>query len=238
MSISISISISMVKIVAILEKQLKDTLKNKEVLIQFLMFPVMALIMENTISIPGMPEGFFTKLFSSMYIGMAPLTAMSAIVAEEKEKNTLRVLLMSDVKAGEYLFGIGSYVWAACMMGSVLLAIAGGFKGKELLVYLAVMSVGIMISLMAGAAIGIISRTQMAATSVTVPVMMIFSFLPMIGMFNENIKKIADLTYSGQIYSWLNRIGNLELSAENLIIVGCNLLAVAVCFVIAYRKNV
>ena len=54
----------------ILKKQLKDTLKNKTVLIQFILFPVMTLIMENAIKIDGMPELFFTKLFSVMYIGM------------------------------------------------------------------------------------------------------------------------------------------------------------------------
>lgn len=231
-------SVSIRKIAAILEKQIKDTLKNKEVLIQFLMFPVIALIMENSINIEGMPEGFFVKMFSSMYIGMAPLTAISAIVAEEKEKNTLRVLMMSDVRAGEYLLGVGSYVWAACMLGSLLLAAAGGFQGKELVIFLGVMCIGIIISLLAGAAIGIMSRTQMAATSVTVPVMMVFSFLPMMGMFNEGIKKIADLTYSGQIYGLMQQIGSLELEAKNLIIVGCNLLVAVICFVIAYRKNV
>lgn len=231
-------SVSIRKIAAILEKQIKDTLKNKEVLIQFLMFPVIALIMENSINIEGMPEGFFVKMFSSMYIGMAPLTAISAIVAEEKEKNTLRVLMMSDVRAGEYLLGVGSYVWAACMLGSLLLAAAGGFQGKELVIFLGVMCIGIIISLLAGAAIGIMSRTQMAATSVTVPVMMVFSFLPMMGMFNEGIKKIADLTYSGQLYGLMQQIGSLELEAKNLIIVGCNLLVAVICFVIAYRKNV
>ena len=230
-------NVSIRKITAILEKQLKDTLKNKEVLIQFLMFPVMALIMENTVSIDGMPEGFFVKLFSSMYIGMAPLTAMSAIVAEEKEKNTLRVLLMSDVKAGEYLLGVGSYVWAACMLGSCVLAVAGGFRGKELAVFLSVMCIGIVISLLAGAAVGIWSRTQMAATSVTVPVMMVFSFLPMIGMFNEGIKKLADMTYSGQIYGWMQQISSLELGVKNLAVVGCNLLVAVICFAAAYRKS-
>lgn len=231
-------SVSIRKISAILEKQLKDTLKNKEVLIQFLMFPIMALIMENAIDIPGMPEGFFVKLFSSMYIGMAPLTAMSAVVAEEKEKNTLRVLFMSDVRAGEYLLGIGSYVWAACMIGSCIMAAAGGFLEKELVIYLCVMCIGIVISLLAGAAIGIMSRTQMGATSVTVPVMMIFSFLPMIGMFNENVKKVADLTYSGQIFGWMQEIGSLQLGIDNLAIVGCNLLLVLICFAVAYKKSI
>ena len=49
---------------AILWKQLKDTLKNKAILIQFLMFPCMTVIMENTISIDGMQEHFFAMLDS------------------------------------------------------------------------------------------------------------------------------------------------------------------------------
>ena len=87
----------------ILKKQLKDTLKNKTVLIQFLLFPVMTLIMEHAITLNDMPELFFTKLFSTMYIGMAPLTAMAAIISEEKEQNTLRVLMMANVKPWQYL---------------------------------------------------------------------------------------------------------------------------------------
>ena len=58
----------------------------------------MTVIMENAISLEGMPELFFTKLFAIMYIGMAPITSVAAIISEEKEKNTLRVLMMANVK--------------------------------------------------------------------------------------------------------------------------------------------
>ena len=109
-------------IVTIIKKQLKDTLKNKTVLIQFVMFPVLTLIFEQAINIPDMPELFFTKLFSVMYMGMAPLTAVASIIAEEKEKNTLRVLTMANVKAWEYLAGIGIYVWTICMAGAGVMA--------------------------------------------------------------------------------------------------------------------
>ena len=67
-------------ILAILWKQLKDTIKNKTILIQFLMFPCMTLIMENTINIQDMPEHFFANLFAIMYVGMAPLTSIAAII--------------------------------------------------------------------------------------------------------------------------------------------------------------
>ena len=70
---------------AILWKQIKDTLKNKTILIQFLMFPVLTLIMENTVKMDGMEPNFFTNLFGVMFIGMAPLTSMASIISEEKE---------------------------------------------------------------------------------------------------------------------------------------------------------
>ncbi|MCR4702201.1 MAG: ABC transporter permease, partial [Saccharofermentans sp.] len=88
----------MQKIWVVFKKQLRDTLKNKMILIQFVLFPAFTLIMENFINIKDMPEHFFVKLFSVMFIGMAPLTATASIIAEEKEKNTLRVLMHANIR--------------------------------------------------------------------------------------------------------------------------------------------
>ena len=115
---------------AVLWKQIKDTFKNKEILIQFLMFPIMTVIMEKFINIEGMPENYFTNLFGVMFIGMAPLTSTASIIAEEKEKNTLRALLMSNVKPWEYIIGVGLYIWCICMVGAGVIGYAGGHTGE------------------------------------------------------------------------------------------------------------
>ncbi len=221
---------------AILWKQLKDTLKNKTILIQFLMFPCMTVIMENAISIDGMPEHFFAGLFAIMYVGMAPLTAMSAIIAEEKEKNTLRVLHMCNVNAFEYLLGNAIYIVFICMMGSLAIAFAGGYKGNELLSFMSIMFVGHAISMLAGAAIGVFSKNQMMATSLTVPVMMIFSFLPMLSMFNDSIGKVAKYFYSEQLYLLINDLSAIEIKMETITILAVNICFILSCFIIAYRK--
>ncbi len=221
---------------AILWKQLKDTLKNKTILIQFLMFPCMTVIMENAISIDGMPEHFFAGLFAIMYVGMAPLTAMSAIIAEEKEKNTLRVLHMCNVNAFEYLLGNAVYIVFICMMGSLAIAFAGGYKGNELLSFMSIMFVGHAISMLAGAAIGVFSKNQMMATSLTVPVMMIFSFLPMLSMFNDSIGKVAKYFYSEQLYLLINDLSAIEIKLETIAILAVNICFILSCFIIAYRK--
>lgn len=228
---------SMRNIMAIIEKQWKDTLKNKEVLIQFMLFPLLTVVMEHAVVLEQMPEHFFVTLFSTMYIGMAPLTSMASIIAEEKEKHTLRVLIMSDVKAAEYLVGVGSYVWLACMLGSIVMAVTGGYRSAEFAVYLGIMCMGIFISLVMGAVIGIWSQNQMAATSVALPVMIVFSFLPMIALFNESIAKISRFTYSQQVYSLLNRVGDLKINKEMVFVILIHLAVVLLLFNLAYRRR-
>lgn len=226
----------MCHIKAILWKQMKDTLKNKTILIQFVMFPVMTVIMENAIEMQHMPEHFFANLFAIMYVGMAPLTSIAAIIAEEKEKNTLRVLQMSNVKGTEYLLGNLIYIFVMCMLGSLVIGLAGGYEGKTLLTFMVIMAVGHIISAVLGAAIGVISKNQMSATSLTVPIMMIFSFLPMLSMFNETIAKVAKVVYSQQLHLLLQEVQKPELSAKCLSVLGVNAALIFAVFIFAYRK--
>lgn len=221
---------------AILWKQLKDTVKNKTILIQFIMFPCMTVIMESAISLDGMPEHFFTNLFAIMYVGMAPLTAMSAVISEEKEKNTLRVLHMCNVNSVEYLLGNAIYIVCICMIGSLVIALTGEYKGSEMLTFLLIMFVGHTISMLAGATIGVFSKNQMMATSLTVPIMMIFSFLPMLSMFNDTIGKVAKYFYSEQLYLLINNLNNIEIKLETFTILGVNVCLILSCFIVAYRK--
>ena len=221
----------------IFRKQLSDTLKNKTILIQFLMFPVLVIIMENLVRIEDMPEHFFVKLFAVMFVGMAPLTCMSAIISEEKEKNTLRVLMMSNVRPAEYLAGVGAYVFVMCSAGMAVFAAVGGYSGTGLVRFIAVMSAGIILSELTGAVIGVFSRNQMTATSVTVPVMMIFSFQPMLSMFNDTVRAAARITYSQQISDLINGIGTSGISAESVIVIAVNAVIAAALFVIVYRRK-
>lgn len=222
--------------IAIFKKQIKDTFKNKTVLIQFVMFPVLTVVMNNVIQIEGMPKNFFVSMFAAMYVGMAPLTSISAVIAEEKEQNTLRVLLMSNVKPQEYLLGVGSYIWIACMLGASVMCAAGSDTLQESLAFLGVMAAGILTSLLLGAAIGTRSKNQMTAASVSVPVMMVFSFLPMLAMFNTGIAKVARFTYSQQVVLMLEQIDARSLRPDSISIVCGNILLFTVLFILSYKK--
>ena len=222
----------------IFRKTMKDTGKNIALLIQFIMFPLMAVIMENAIQMEDLPEHFFVGMFAVMHIGMAPLNVTTAIIAEEKEKNTLRVLLFGGVRPVEYLIGIGGYVFSACMVGSVIFAILNGYRGTEFVQFLLIMAAGILVSMLLGAVIGIQSKSQLTATTIMTPVMMVFAFLPMLSMFNDTIAKIADIVYSQQIQLLLNSLSSRTTpEAKSLIVIAVSFVIAAVMFICAYRRS-
>lgn len=221
----------------IFKKQISDTLKNKAILIQFLLFPVLVIIMENAVKLDNMPQHFFVRLFAVMFVGMAPLSCMSSVISEEKEKNTLRVLLMSNVRPAEYLLGVGSYIFVMCMAGTAVFAVVGGYSGIALVRFIAVMSAGIILSELTGAVIGVFSRDQMTSASIHIPVMMIFSFLPMLSMFNDTIKKAASVTYSQQISELIGNIGVSGISAKSIIVIALNFAAAVFLFAAEYKKK-
>lgn len=98
------------------------------------------------------------------------------------------------------------------------------------------MAAGAAASLLVGAAIGTWSRNQMMATSLGVPVMLVFAFLPMLSMFNETIARIAKITYSEQISVLIGGLGQSGAGLENVIIILLNIAAAFGCFVLAYRR--
>ena len=80
----------------------------------------------------------------------------------------------------------------------------------------------------------------MMATSISVPVMMLFAFLPMLSMFNDTIKKVARITYSEQISILLNRLEDgmtASVQAENVLMILLNMGIALICFLFAYKKS-
>ena len=217
-------------------KQIKDTLKNKSILIQFIMIPAISIVMENFIEIENMPEHYFSKLFAVMYIGMAPLTSMASIISEEKEKNTLRVLRLSNVTAVEFFAGNALYVWSICMLGSFAIGYWGGYSSGVLIRFMIIMAVGHLISTMLGAAIGAFSKNQMMSTGISIPVMIIFSFFPMLSLFNESIENIAKFFYSQQLNILISNINNLKIGLDCIVIMCMNMLLIGAFFAFSYKK--
>lgn len=201
------------------------------------MFPVLALIMQYAVHMEGMPENYFVMLFSNMYMGMAPLISMASILSEEKENNTLCVLMMANVKPWEYITGVSICTCLFYTAGTLMLAFTGGYRNGQLLLFIAVMEIGMTASLFIGAAIGAACQSQMKTTSIAVPAMMICAFLPMLSMFNKTIRDVSGVIYSEQVSRILQNIQSPTDMAESIIIIAVNIFLAVCCFLYAYKKK-
>lgn len=123
------------------------------------------------------------------------------------------------------------------MAGTTVFAALGEYRRAAFAEFIAVMTAGIILSEIIGAVIGIFSRNQMSATSLTIPIMMVFSFVPMLSMFNESVKKFAAVIYSQQISELINGIGDSGGSAESIIVIAVNFAVGVVLFALAYKKK-
>ena len=139
---------------AIFIKQYKDTLKNISILIQLIMFPAISIVMTSSIQVSEIPSQYFVILFATMYVGMTPIIMISNIMGEEKEKGSLKMLMMSNVKPTEYILGVSLFVMVGCLIGLFVMAMVGGYRGIELITFVGICSLGMLTSVFLCMAIG------------------------------------------------------------------------------------
>lgn len=222
---------------AILTKQLKETFKNKSVLIQIVMFPVIAIILSNSVTDTMVPPEYFVILFATMYVGMTPIIILSSIISEEKETGSLRMLIMSNVKPIEYILGISFYVVICCLGGLIVMGLTGGYQAMQLVYFVAICTLGMLVSILIGSVIGIYAKNQMAANSLAVPAMLICAFVPMLSMFNEGVKKFSSFIFTQQINELLTKLPLSKFPTQAILIILANFLVFFIIYICLFKKR-
>ena len=162
---------------ALLQKDLKMTLINKNTLVMLILPVVFAVLYGYVIPMTQTREStnYIIALCQIMNLAMTPISLLSMMVAEEKEKNTLRTLMLSDVSAEEFL--LSKSLVALFLMTIIAIADFLILKGAPELfaVYL----------------IGLLCKDQMATGTLSAP-FMIFIMLPAVfSTMNPTIHLIA-----------------------------------------------
>jgi|GEM_PF-211303 len=228
---------------AIFTKQLKDTIKNRIILIQFILFPAMAFIMTEFVakSDETMPNSIFVTMFAAMFAGMTPLMLTNTIIAEDKEHKSLKFLVMAGVKPHHYLLGVGGFVLISCSVVAVFFGLISGLGAIDAIKFSAVLILGCLTSVIVGATIGIYSKNQQSAAAIGTPIFMLLAFIPMLTMFNETLSKIAFFLYTQQVRELVlsfDLTSGVEVSVPHalLVIVG-NTVFISLLFILSYKKK-
>jgi ABC-2 type transport system permease protein len=234
-------TLSLRRIKALTKKEFKSFTKNTNVLLMC-MLPIIFSIIYSYIygSYEDVPKLMVLLLCLNMNLIMCSSFTIAMLIAEEKEKNTLRTLLLSGVSALEFLFGKVVLTLILSTITNILIFFICGMDFKYLGWFLLISTLVIISMIIIGALIGMFSKNQMSTSVVGMPVMLILLLIPMMADFNENIRKVAKFTPNYNMNIIFNKIlagGNLssqELLPFVTILVWIVLTGIG--FVIAYNK--
>ncbi|NGP60278.1 ABC transporter permease [Paenibacillus thiaminolyticus] len=165
------------RISAIVEKEWKDCFRNP-VLLSMAVLPIIFAFLfrgreEVGVSILSMP------LNTALTITGAFVLAM--MVAEEKEKHTLRMLMLSPARPFEVLIGksaIAAVMTAGAIIMTLLIADTPALPPLALIILLVP---SIVMYLAIGMLIGLLSRTPMETSFIGMPLHLLFLMGPMFG---------------------------------------------------------
>lgn len=128
-----------------------------------------------------------------MIIAIIPLNILASMVAEEKEKQTLRSLMLANVSAVDFLFSKALVTLILIVLDGALIFIVCqepiGHLGFFLL-FLILTSLGVLFF---GALVGLFSKDQMSAGTLSSPLMILLMLPPMLEQLNAVIEKVAVL---------------------------------------------
>ncbi len=225
------------RIKALFKLGIEDLLKNMNVFL-YVVLPIFFAFLYSKMESPK--ESIFS-LCVIMTLAMVPIALMATIIAEEKEKNTLRTLMLKDIKALEILIAKVMICILFVFLDNILIYFIIGVPMTHFIVYqLVCLFVGLAVILF-GTVVGLVSKNQMSAGLLSVPAMLLVMAPLFIGILKNDVaNKISSLIPTDAM---MTIIKNISENTANFTSIGMPFFVIlvwliisVVVFVIMYKK--
>lgn len=224
-------------VIAVYKKTLMDMGRNKRQLLFFLMFPIMTYCFYFLFKTG---KEMFSLIYLPINILFCSLNIMASLIAEEKEKGTLRSLMFANVKPLEYFIGNGLFILIATILSCSLFIPLIKISGINYIYYFVSIILSSICSMVLGATIGIISKNQMSANGICAPITIIIGMLPTFGAINKSFLKISKLLYTTRFADTVAEIINklkVTINYEIILIYVLNFIICITIFSLVYKKK-
>lgn len=233
---------SMRRFRAMVKKEWKDAVRNPQVLINAGLPILLALLFQQKGNDPA--DLAFLSVPILIAISITGAFVQANMVAEEKEKNTLRSLMLSPASRLEILAGKSATttLFTIIVMATCLLISGAPDVG---LVYLTVLSILLLLVFMAmGTVIGLIARTASESAIVGLPILLIFVMGPILVPdlnMPEAVSNVMSWLPSQQFIVAITELlqgGGLSQIGDSLInLILWTVLTGALCFLVYGKKR-
>lgn len=241
-------NISLQKTSVLTRFKLRELLKNKTFWISAILVPLFTIIMRilyQSLMEGELPPELLVMVLNTgvtLNLTMISIVMTANMLAKEKEKNTLRVLMTSSVSNVEYFISavLPPFLISFIINVLVLLISGLGLSPMNIVYYLVVTGIAGLISCILGMIIGLYANNQMGSSNLSTVVCMVLLMIPMFAGFMDSLKTMSDFLYTGVVRNLIESFVNgqeASLSIQSWLVISVTLVAAIAIFVLSYRKN-
>ena len=187
---------SMKRVNAIFQKDFKDISRNSAVSITVLMPLIIAFVMgkmNDTIAI----EAHYMVINITMVVVGSFIQC--SLIAEEKEKNTLRGLMLSPASTLEIIGGKSLLSLITTMIIVVIGAFMTGYRPEHIVVIAISILFTTFFYIGLGTLLGLLAKSVMEASVIIMPFMIVFGFGSMITIFADKYPILKVINYTPNV---------------------------------------
>lgn len=218
---------SMKRMNAIFQKDLKDLSKNMYVC-SSLIVPFLLAFFYRKVDIVSIETHYLIINLALVFVG---LFIQSALIAEEKEKHTLRGLMLSPATLPEILTGKSLVSFLLTGITIMICVKILGYEPASLTLIIIAIIVSTLFYLALGTLIGLLARTVIEASVIMLPIMFIFGFGSLLEVLIDKYPMLGFTTYLPNLQ--LVELANEVEAGAGIMDIGLNLAVIFLWFVIA-----
>lgn len=224
--------------IAIFQKDYKDVSKNLFVSSSALM-PLILAALYGRVGVESINEHY---LIFNMTLCMVAAYIQCSLIAEEKEKNTLRGLMLSPANTLEILAGKSLLSFIGTLIVIVAAAFLQDYKPENMFVISISMFLSIIFYVGLGTVLGLVTKSVMEASVIILPFIGLFSFGSSLTLLADkySILKVMEYLPSVQLIDIANKVhlGNgLTDVWTNLGVIFVWVVTIYTIVVVVYRKR-
>lgn len=187
-------------------------------------------------------SGYILNFGLTFNIGSMGIFLTSAILAEEKEKNTLRVLMTSSVNGAEFFIGSILPIFTVMMAVNVLVLLVSGIPMEtvNLWMFLGITAVASLTACIFGMLLGIFTKNQVAASTLSTPFLLLVTLLPAFSSLLPELKKVCVFLFTGVVAEMAESYAagqGYQLSLLSGIVLAATAVLASALFLLAYKDH-
>ncbi len=230
---------------SLFKKEVKDIFKNMNVLLMCVLPIVFSIMYSKLFSGKGtgesVPKTDILLMCLGMNLALVSIFVISMLIAEEKEKNTLRTLMLSGVSPWEFLAGKAILTLLLSIVTNIAMFFIVGIDAQYLGKYILLTILVVLSMIEIGAVIGMLAPNQMATGVIGMPLIMLLLLVPMFAKLSTTLKKIAEFLPNYNMNLMLEKVfkgGAIGVDyTYNIAIILIWIIIGAVAFAYTYTKK-